>query len=456
MKKDNIHEMRENIIELIKDDKVKEAHRIFKEYIELLIFALLKKEPFYANVIIQLNRKYDLRLPAAAGVSMNRTYFDLWLNMPMFIVHSTEVGMDILKHECLHILNLHLMREKMFISKYDRTLVNIGMDAAINQFLPELSKDDRFVTMNYLRRDFFVEPEEKKETEYYIELIAKACHNNPKAQENLDKLRGQNKPQNGQGMSGESDESGEAVEGQMSDSADGKGTNNHDVWKESDKAGSVADMKDMVKDIANEAATKSRGKVPGHIESLIKRLNERPVISWQKELRLLVGSIKIPFRKTIQRRDRRQPHRYDIRGRISDRTVKIVIVIDTSGSVDKVQLQWIFREIFGIIKNIKFELHIIECDTRVTRVYKAKTDKDIKLEVTGRGGTSFSPAIEYINENLRGIDLALYFTDGYGEYELNPKPKNYKMLWVLTGGKEELSIQEPFGKVKELNYNKKR
>jgi len=457
MAKDNIHQMRENIIKMIEAGEIKKAHKNFKEYIELLIFSLLKEDPFYANVIILLNRRYDLRFPAPAGVSMNRTYFDLWLNMPRFIVYSVQISKDILRHECLHILNLHLLREKMYVTKYDRTTCNIGMDASINQYLPTLGKTGSgFITLDSLEKDFFINSvEAKRESEYYIDLINNACHKNPKAQNNLNKMRGNNNHKSDSGsIKGNSDSGDDGQSsGEMGDELSSGPTNNHDVWRESDKVGNIDDMKDMVRDIANEAAEKSRGKVPGHIESLIKKLNEKPVISWQKVLKLYLGSVKIPYRKTILRRDRRQPNRYDIRGRISDRTVIITVIIDTSGSVSDEEIKWIFREIFGIIRHVKFQLHIIDCDMDVVRVYTAKSEKDIKLNVKGRGGTAFSPAIEYINENLPKTDIAIYFTDGGGERILDPAPKGYKLLWVLTTKASDLSVKEkPYGQVKELNF----
>ena len=92
-------------------------------------------------------------------------------------------------------------------------------------------------------------------------------------------------------------------------------------------------------------------------------------------------------------------------------------------------------------------LTVIECDSEVQRVYQVKTESDIKKNVTGRGGTAFTPVIEYVNNDGYFRDaLLIYFTDGYGEREI-PRPKTYRILWVVLGDEENLSLKEPYGTV---------
>ena len=70
---------------------------------------------------------------------------------------------------------------------------------------------------------------------------------------------------------------------------------------------------------------------------------------------------------------------------------------------------------------------------------------DIQMKVTGRGGTAFSPVIDYINNDKYYRDaLLIYFTDGYGEKKIK-KPLTYKNLWVILGNEKDLSLKEPYG-----------
>ena len=65
-----------------------------------------------------------------------------------------------------------------------------------------------------------------------------------------------------------------------------------------------------------------------------------------------------------------------------------------------------------------------------------------------RGGTAYSPVFTYAN--TQRVDLVVYFTDGKGEEKLQTPPKGYKVLWVLSGKGDKLSLKKPFGLVKRL------
>ena len=101
----------------------------------------------------------------------------------------------------------------------------------------------------------------------------------------------------------------------------------------------------------------------------------------------------------------------------------------------------------AIIAGRKHSLTVIECDSEVQRVYSVKTQVDIKKNVVGRGGTAFTPVIEYVNNDRYFRDaLLIYFTDGYGEREI-PRPKTYRNLWVILGNPKDLSVKESYGAV---------
>ena len=46
----------------------------------------------------------------------------------------------------------------------------------------------------------------------------------------------------------------------------------------------------------------------------------------------------------------------------------------------------------------------------------------------------------------------VYFTDGYGEWEI-PKPKTYRNLWVVLHDVKNLTLKEPYGDVKSLSMD---
>ena len=110
----------------------------------------------------------------------------------------------------------------------------------------------------------------------------------------------------------------------------------------------------------------------------------------------------------------------------------------------------IFNEIFAILAKRKHEITVIECDAKVQRIYRVKNMGEIQKKVSGRGGTLFTPAIEYINNDQYFRDaLLIYFTDGFGERTI-PKPKTYRNLWVVFDDVRHLSVKEPYGVVLKL------
>jgi predicted metal-dependent peptidase len=222
-------------------------------------------------------------------------------------------------------------------------------------------------------------------------------------------------------------------------------------WEAGDDA---EDAQAVVREFVNSAVDmmneESRGLMPAHFMSQVELINKPPVLSWQAILKKYIGTISANKRKTRMRLNRRQPERFDLSGRVDDKVLKIAVAIDTSGSVDDHMIAQIFNEIFAILAKRKHEITVIECDAQVQRVYRAKNAGEIQKKVAGRGGTMFTPAIEYINNDKYFRDaLLIYFTDGFGEREI-PKPKTYRNLWVVFDDERHLSVKEPYGVVLKL------
>jgi predicted metal-dependent peptidase len=93
------------------------------------------------------------------------------------------------------------------------------------------------------------------------------------------------------------------------------------------------------------------------------------------------------------------------------------------------------------------EILVIECDATVgqTYPYRGKFPKG----VSGRGGTEFNPAFEYLQKERKRkkFDGCIYLTDGFATVPTIKPP--CKLLWVLTpdGTDENLA----FGSNVKLN-----
>jgi len=219
-------------------------------------------------------------------------------------------------------------------------------------------------------------------------------------------------------------------------------------WSDSDDADEITEVvKEFINTSAEMMDDEIRGLMPAHYLEQIKLINEPPKISWQKLLKKYIGTITADKKRTRTRLNRRQPNRYDLSGEMNDKILKITVAIDTSASVTDKEVSMIFNEIFAIISKRKYCITVIECDSEIQRIYTVRKPSDVRSDVAGRGGTEFSPVIEYINSDKYFRDsLLIYFTDGYGEDKI-PRPLTYRNLWVITGDKNELSLRNPYGNV---------
>jgi len=220
----------------------------------------------------------------------------------------------------------------------------------------------------------------------------------------------------------------------------------HDAWDESDDI----DEQTLRKFTAKYIDSAHKGQLSNYLESMISALKaEDEDLPWHWYLKKLVGSIASGKKKTTARRNRRQPERLDLPGHLRAHVARLIVAVDISGSISDSEFKQAMQEVFHIVRNYKHDITLIECDDEIRRVYQVRELADIKNRLDVRGGTSYSPVFQYANE-AKDIDLLIYFTDGKGEAKLAEPPRGYKVLWVLSGRGETLSVQEPWGLVKKL------
>ena len=185
--------------------------------------------------------------------------------------------------------------------------------------------------------------------------------------------------------------------------------------------------------LKDSAESVSRGLIPGELASLIDELFviKPQVFNWKAYFRRFLGaSFNIFTKKSYKAPSTRFD---DSPGLKIKKKHHILVAIDTSGSVSDYELTEFFSEINHIYKT-GCTIDIIECDTQINRIYPYKGKWD--GSVHGRGGTIFSPVIEYYNKTKGKYTTLIYFTDGYGEYDIL-KPYNRTMWVVTSSGKKD-------------------
>ena len=378
------------------------------------------KENFYGYFLFQMGREIRFDITSATSINFKDAKYVMYFNPIIFLELNMEQMQSTIKHEILHVLSQHLIRLKDFKDKYSTLALNLAMDVVVNQCLDCLCPYS--ITLEYINNKYNLNLEKFKTFEYYLEKI----------QTELD-------------LQEENDE-GEIVDNNENVAVDFDVEKTHDIWEECIEIDEKT-LRDFTEKFADNA---KKGSVPTYIENMIKSLkNSKGELPWNLYLKKLMGTIEANKKKTITRRNRRQPNRLDLRGELRGHKAEIAVAIDISGSISDEEFKQAIKEVLTIVKSHNQEITIIECDKEIKRAYKVKSPKDVKERVASGGGTKFSPVFEYANN--KKINLLIYFTDGKGEEKLEIKPRGYKTLWVISGRGEKLSLQEPFGVVKKLS-----
>ncbi|RDY26213.1 hypothetical protein CHL78_014430 [Romboutsia weinsteinii] len=381
-----------------------------------------EKDNFYGYFLFQTLREIRFDISSPTSVNFKEAKYVIYFNPIIFLNLNMKQMESTIKHEILHILSQHLIRSKELKDKYSKLAINMAMDIVVNKYLNNLPP--YATTLEWVNAHYSLTLEPYESFEYYVDKI----------QTELDLQ--------------EVDENGEEHDSNIDENieTDYNPERTHDIWKDSDDIDEKT-LKEFTEKFINNS---QKGKTPAYLEGLISSLkNSKGELPWNLYLNKLMGTVESNKKKTITRRNRRQPNRLDLRGQLRSHKAEIAVALDISGSISDEEFKQAIKEVLNIVKNYNHEITIIECDNQIRRVYKAKSIKDIKDRINIRGGTKFTPVFEYANN--KKINLLVYFTDGEGEDKLKVIPRGYKTLWVISGRGDKLSLKEPYGSVKKLS-----
>ena len=122
-------------------------------------------------------------------------------------------------------------------------------------------------------------------------------------------------------------------------------------------------------------------------------------------------------------------------------TFRLVIAVDSSGSIDEELLNQFLSEVnflMSLINNYQIELLI--CDEKIQSHNTFYSGDTLACEIIGGMGTDFRPVFEFIQNEFDDVKLLLYFTDLDGRFP-HAKP-DYDVKWVTKELKDT-----PFGEV---------
>lgn len=441
----------------------------FKQILDFERVYLIKAHNrFYGVILMELELEVNFRQRGAVNLNISSIPMSIGVN-PMFCSDYSFPEFTFLIIQEIHrMIDLHPMHFKRLNASKDPKIHKNLEDASDASTSSIIQRDVRLegadnysgsrmgckipkdsLTVSKLNDELGVRSKQDETLKYYFDVINKF-------------RKKDDQPSSSQSQSGCSSSSGSS-NSNVASPENNKGEQCHN-WYDTDEDEIKDSTISIVRAALNSMSEKEKGNMPSSLVSMINALIAPPQINWKQVLRKMVGSVPVPFRRTRARLNRRQPYRPELTGRLPKRTVNIVVAFDTSGSMSDNDLKYCINEVFNIIKDYEgYKVTIIECDAEIQRVYEAKNMKDVQTKMRGRGGTSFIPVIEFINGSGKFSDnkkyplagkykdaIMVYFTDGWGDYEI-PKPKTYRNLWVVLNGEKNLSLKEPYGDVKSLS-----
>jgi predicted metal-dependent peptidase len=384
---------------------------------------LVLSEPFFASLVLpmQMVEDYTCKSLCTNGkvIRYNPTYID---NI------SIEECVGGLAHEGLHIGMCHHVRG---IGK-EHKLWNRACDYAIN---PILKKSHFRLPDNVLIKDDF---EGKYAEDIYHILYEEEKETQGNQGDNGQGDSNGNQSPSGQPQSQQGDNENGQQQGQQPGPEDWGGVEQNE-FSETGETNEEAEANAKQRMVQAVNAAKMAGKGSAELERIVEDLIATKT-PWAEILQRFVAEIsnndytwRMPNKRYVAS-GLYLPTLYN------EEMGKIVFVIDTSSSVDKETLKIFVSELKEAASLFKFPVTVIHVDTKVKHV--EELDDDSEIVPVGGGGTEFSPAFKYVEENDIECKALVYLTDG--KCSDFPKDPDYNTLWCIYGGYD---IKAPFGEV---------
>jgi predicted metal-dependent peptidase len=417
------------------------------EGLEKASVQLMLKEPFYGHFFSSLIKEINSNRTESISLGLDhRQQLRLLINPEYWereLAPNGQLQLGAIKHQLLHLIFRHINQTK---EVKNLRLFGLASDLSVNQYIDAQQRKKDDLTLG----DFpdFPLVNNLAAHEYYKNLQQEWLAVQQTVQEHLE---AEDEPQS----AGQATDNGQTKEdnGESPKQLDedwlhflnksqkklwllmhnsSRSLSEHDNWKEFEQLSNPQQrlldqqLDDALRNTLNRLQGRGYGNLPGGLIAHLDRLQEalQPNINWKRVLRLFANSsARTRLRNTIRRPSKRYGTSPGIK---VEALQKVLVAIDTSGSVQDDELKEFFGEVHHLWKQ-GAEVLIVECDTEIGNEYRYLGF--MPSVISGRGGTSFEAPIRYANEHYHP-DAILYFTDGYGAA---PKQApRAPILWLIT------------------------
>lgn len=210
------------------------------------------------------------------------------------------------------------------------------------------------------------------------------------------------------------------------------------LWEEDSMMSCTIDA--IIQDI--ESSGTGWGSLAGNLAETIVA-NTKARIDYRKTLTGFRASILSSKRHLTRMRPNRRSG-FENMGSIRRFDTNLLIAVDVSGSISGEVLTHFYSVIGKIFKYGIEHVDVVQFDCSLSEVQPFEKAKK-RIEILGRGGTSFQPIFDFVQRNPQ-YDGLIIFTDGYAPKPKKSKRFQTKVVWVCQ---DEKTYQEHKSWMKE-------
>lgn len=212
-----------------------------------------------------------------------------------------------------------------------------------------------------------------------------------------------------------------------------------------------AEVKRAIQTAVN--AAKAQDKMPAALERWATEFL-KPQVSWKDQLRYAMSRAIGYDHTTWVRPNRRRLVGQGIYlpANIGHGSGKVVVVVDTSGSIGEKELNTFLSEVDDICMTTQPEsVYLIGCDSAIGNKFMLQAGESLvgqEINLGGGGGTSFIPPFEMLEEEGYVPSVLVYLTDMEGPFPPASQAPSYPVIWCRTTRKSA-----PFGEHIDISFD---
>ena len=220
-------------------------------------------------------------------------------------------------------------------------------------------------------------------------------------------------------------------------------------------------LKQTMRSVVKSMGGIGRGTLPGDMAEWLEAYLADPIVPWWD-----VFSTRAKMSRTAkQRRSVALPNRMLLAlaeedvcviptpGRVRDRTWRVFLYVDTSGSMSTESLEIVKSELQHMLAvDDNMEIRYMQGDSVTHMDVLLHSGDEIPGQMVGRGGTDFDAYFihmnQYVKDDDKAPDIVIVYTDGYAPPVdvKNRLPQEIPVLWLVTPGHSD-HFAEGYGEI---------